>query len=70
MEIDTASSGSSIQPIDASDILQECAGKCGKKILLFLSTANDWGDGTDGQLCIDCRAHLILSGSLPKARRQ
>lgn len=50
---------------DDSDILKDCAGKCGQKILDFgMPVTGDWGMNTEGAYCLECRAKLIASGSL------
>lgn len=50
---------------DNSDILRDCAGKCGQKILSFsLPSTDNWGDNTEGAFCLECRAKLVASGSL------
>lgn len=42
---------------EADDILQPCAGGCGKKILSFgFSGDSDWGEKMAGTLCIECLA--------------
>ena len=53
-------SGSSFPEENGNDLLRECAGKCGKKILFFgLSADADWKDAIDGAFCLDCRAKLL-----------
>lgn len=48
---------------DGSDILTECAGGCGKKILFFgHPVSNDWGDGIDGAFCLECRTASLSHG--------
>jgi fermentation-respiration switch protein FrsA (DUF1100 family) len=42
---------------DGNDLLRECAGKCGKKILFFgFLDSSDWGEGVEGALCVECRS--------------
>lgn len=42
---------------DGNDLLVECSGGCGKKILSFgFPESSDWGDSTEGALCLECRA--------------
>ena len=45
---------------DGSDILKECFGGCGKKILIFgPGLSEEWGDGVAGALCLECKAKSI-----------
>lgn len=49
---------------DGSDMLIECAGGCKKKILFFgFEKSEDWGEGVEGALCIDCRARPLKHAS-------
>lgn len=43
---------------DGNDLLKECTGGCGKKILFFgfPDDESEWGDGVEGAYCIDCRS--------------
>lgn len=42
---------------DGNDLLKDCAGGCGKKILFFgFPGSADWGEELEGSLCIDCRS--------------
>jgi hypothetical protein len=42
---------------DGGDLLRECAGGCGKKILFFGFPKNkDWGSQLEGALCVECRS--------------
>lgn len=51
--------------LEENDILRDCAGKCGQKILDFGMPAGDWGDSmVEGAFCLECRSRLIASGSL------
>lgn len=38
-----------IQEETGNDLLRECAGECGQKILIF-------GDEKEGAFCLDCKA--------------
>ena len=45
---------------DGNDILRECAGGCGKKILFFgFPDENDWGENLDGALCLECKSNPL-----------
>ncbi len=46
---------------DGSDLLRECAGGCGKKILFFgfPEIGSNWGAEVEGTLCLECSSsHL------------
>jgi len=51
---------------EGDDILRPCAGLCGQKILYFEmgSDQDSWENRTDGAYCLECRAKMVLSGSL------
>lgn len=41
---------------DGSDLLHECAGGCGNKILMFgVLNMEDWGRAAEGALCLECK---------------
>lgn len=42
---------------DGNDLLRECAGGCGKKILFFgFPEPGEWGEQVEGSLCVECRS--------------
>lgn len=47
---------------DGSDILRECAGGCGQKILVFGPQPDDWGEGVAGAFCLECRSRPFKVG--------
>lgn len=72
MNVDTSSENRQVEPVkeapeEGADILKECFGGCKKKILVFsLPSTEDWGENTEGALCLECKARLLASGSLKK----
>lgn len=45
-------------PVDGpEDILRDCAGGCGQKVLFFgFPPPGEWSDQVEGALCLTCRA--------------
>lgn len=42
---------------DGNDLLKECGGGCGKKILFFgFPESQEWPEGVEGALCVECRS--------------
>lgn len=42
---------------DGADMLAECPGGCGKKVLKFSTFVDDdWGDSVEVLMCLECRA--------------
>ena len=57
-EIQTASGSFQEESESGNDLLVDCAGGCGKKILNFFSTYT-WADGVTSAMCLECVAFAI-----------